>query len=74
METIYIHTRFLDTQNASFFSLGDSATLILLCKARHIDKDLFRFLVLQKTGATFDIQYLFHTLKENYMWQIGIFP
>lgn len=75
METIYIHTRFLDTQNASFFfPRGDSATLILPCKAQHMDRDSIRLLVLQKTGATFDIQYLVYALKEIYMWQIGIFP
>lgn len=71
----YTYTRFLDTQNASFFfPWGIQQHWFLPCKAQHIDKDFNRFLVLQKTGATFDIQYLFHTLMENYMWQIGIFP
>lgn len=44
METIYRHTRFLDTQNASFFSLRGGGGEIqqhrfLLCKAQHMDKD-----------------------------------
>lgn len=74
METIYTHTRFLDKQNASFFFLGEFSNIDFYCvKHNHIN-DLFRFLALQKTGATFDIQYLVHTLKENYMWQIGLFP
>lgn len=49
------------------FFRGGFSNIGFYCVKHNIDGDLICFLVLQKTGATFDIQYLFHTLKENYI-------
>lgn len=70
METIYIHTRFLDTQKCFLFFLegGEFSNIDFYCVKHDTSTGVNLLPCTAKDGSyLFDIQYLFHTLKENYM-------
>lgn len=72
METIYIHTHFLDTKMLPFFFFpwrgGGFSNIDFYCvKHNTLTWTSFASLYCRRRGLLFQIQNLVHNLEENYM-------